>query len=484
MPEPSTKEIIQVSTLSFLYIEYPWSTGTEFRIYGYVDSTFESFIIKSETLKLGSEAYALLHKEPHHWSITNTETHTEHDMIFDYPGSHKGDTGYLFVRDIYVSRFIQPYSLFSYNFWDIQLDPDRLAPARNYDVTNAIQQIWKHVKDKEMVKLYLDKAINQKTADGKFQELLEVNCGLAPTRYDNEALGTWKEAWNELFGDKVMLTSKTKATEAEHKTGTKTIEVPEGIRYALEGVIKTDENVLEEFDEKERVPIDSNLLNDDEKINLGICYWLSHFLRDQYASVHGRDLAKVSIQVMKAQPNQGSYSGDVHRIRIRRDILANQRETVETFIHEYAHHGCDGCPDLTDEHVSEMEFCLWALYNSQRRPTRPELIEYLRINGVTPPGAPTLTQYGKQKQQPPAPTEEQAEFAQFVADLKEKGLPPEEYRQALRNYRPSKKPQTVSRILTPQTLHRIGVITRGNTPLDRMQRNIEKFRRKVEETFG
>jgi len=384
-------EIHEARVIYFFWKEFPRERGTTVLIQGYTGELYLDRFVQ----RLPQESF--IFNLP-----GEIEGHRYTDSIIDYPVGTAGPrTHRLYVRDIYVTDFWAP-TLYSYNLWRVKLDPDRVGVQNPMEVVDRIGTLWAYCTNKEAIQLWMKNAVKPKP-EIEFLEMKEsfwIN-------YKNKDL--WREVWRELFGDAILRTDEELARRARH-LGFTVIEAPGPVVDTLRGIVKTDKEAIEDYEKKLRVPISPDELTRTQQKHLALAYWLVEKLLYLYA-LDRRTIKKPQITAFKIFPTPGAYMTD--EIIIRQDTLDSESKTVEVLIHELAHHTCDGCEDLTDRHVSEMEYLAWLLYILRERPTGWDLYEAMEKHGITPKFKPR----GKRPERKPVYPIKQGDIVKIVSGL-------------------------------------------------------------------
>lgn len=107
----------------------------------------------------------------------------------------------LFVRDIFVRHIGDDSgftSRFDYNFWDVELDPDRVQVRNNSDLEREVARIWSQCND-----IYLLGQLLEAVVSGEWEKRIYW------PYYVFEDRAKWREAWNDRYGkDSVLHTSE------------------------------------------------------------------------------------------------------------------------------------------------------------------------------------------------------------------------------------------------------------------------------------
>jgi len=354
----------EARVIYFFWHIFPKQRGTTVLIQGYKGEMFLDRFVQ----KLPSQSIAFSRQ-------SEIDDHRFTHSMIDYPvGTTGPGTHRLYARDIYVADFWEP-TLLSYNLWEVDLDPDRVGLKDPRQAVSEIQTLWGYCTNKDLIRLWMKHSVVPTTPPPTtFIEMKETLWVIT----DNKEM--WRDVWKELFGDAVLRTEENMARRARH-LGATVFEAPYSVVDTLRRIIRTDRDVVSEDEAKRRVPISPNLLTITQQKNLALVDWLQEKLLYLYASDRGPK-AEAKIIVYSELAHGGEQVGD--QVRFRQDILNDEGNTVETFIHEMAHYTSDGAEDLTDRHVREMEYLTWLLWLLRERPSSWDLWDALMKHGIMP----------------------------------------------------------------------------------------------------
>ncbi len=362
----------EVAVLYFFWAPFPQTSGIRVLIQNYKGELYlDRFVqkIPTENILFSRDGTIDEHKI------------TEHILNYPPGRGQKPEMNRLYVRDIFVTDFWQP-TMFSYNLWGVQLDPDRVAVTDPDAAARNIARLLGKCNNMEVITALvknIDKGL-----------LLEYIHSIYP-QYEVEQ--SYLKVWTQIYGEKAVLrTNEADAREAEHN-GYTVVDAKQATGFLM-NLVRTDHQVVEEEKLKERIPVDPNSLSPTRQKNLALMFWL----QDQVIALYTVDRGpreKAKIVPYKVLPTTGAYSSG--EIKIRQDVLDSERESVEVFVHELAHHTSDGAIDLTDAHVQEMEYITWLLWMIKVKPTGYDLYDALQAQGVIPKFVP-------RGRRPPKPT--------------------------------------------------------------------------------
>jgi len=372
---PITLERKEIPVLHFVFHSFPQKiTGTAVTIIGYKGELYKDRFIN----KLPADVVV--------WTRTDfIEEHQYTEQVLDYP-KYLVQRKWLYVRDIYVRDLDRP-SLFSYNLWRIQLDPDRVGLKEPSEVPDGIATMWQGNAPKAAIKRLLEQAravIVAALLPSQYPVELSEEVSIWVSK--PEERGIWLETFWELFSPETVLWTNEEAAGFAVHLGKNVIRLPATITNTLHRCgVRTDDDIVKEDARAKRVPINPSDLTRYEQIHLALCWWLEGKLRTMY-----QERAPVTpltyITVFTELPSAGEYVADV--VRIRRSEMQNEHGAVETFIHEYAHHVAKGASDYTPQYENARDYLTYLVWRLRDRPTAWDLYDALKVKGVEPKFTP------------------------------------------------------------------------------------------------
>lgn len=341
IPEPRMEITKEVQVLSFLYRKFEREVGTSVEIAGYDgDDYSEGFAVDRPAAFATEEPYA---EAPPQVKIKRA--------IFDDPAE---DPKRLFVRDIYVMDLED--ALFSYNIWDVTLTRERNTPQSEYELWTEIGALWTHCNIPALIQKLLKNLI--KLDDG-IAEVDKVN----PSHAINEKVKEmWREIWVSLYGEKTILRTSEATSKRAEWAGYGVIEIGSNWVWSLTmaGVVAADTDVVKDqvvrriYDEAGLHPKAIEILDLMKAITLEILY---HF----YPTLRIPNIAIAQMEELDVNGAYVSSSRAEELIQIKQPIVAlsiqiitDVSQTLQTYIHEMAHHTSENAPDLTKSHLHEV----------------------------------------------------------------------------------------------------------------------------------
>ncbi len=336
----------KVETLAALWKESPRQSGTTWHIIGYKEDLFDdmfavnlpkSQIIASapSQIKIPVPRYNQL------ISLKNWEKNPESAMIF--------------ARDIFMQNITSP---FSYNLWDFELAPDRHAPAGETRMWEDVGRVWCCVKDKGYLKLFLEMVTNPATLDTSESHLVRLSYlgsdfnGKRYEDYIKENKVVWQKAWEETFGDDAVIKTNDRWDPTVKHLGYKPINIEWAVRDYLSYVILTDKGLIAQSQDKLRevkaVPDQSLTPTQLASLKLARAITDELYFSSPPGGISGAIIPPASDRVRTA----GLYSRTTQEIFIAVDQLNHGVSTIDTLVHELAHHSSeaeDGIPAHYEE---------------------------------------------------------------------------------------------------------------------------------------
>jgi len=311
--------------------------GTRWHIIGYFGPAYEDRIAVNIPRKnILFEAPSLLH-----------EPRDRRNQLIDTP------PGRIYARDIYMRDIDSPWS---YNLWDFEMAPDRHGPKREDDVHISMGRLWACCTDVDLLKRFLSMIVVPprevtKERDVSFDFMgTEPRSGKRYTQIMKENGEVWREAWRREFGDNVVIRTAGRLDPMVRHLGYESVEVTWSTRDALKEIITTDAKLVKESQERlsgvEIVP--DERLGPQELAHLNLARAIAHDV------CYGLEVNAALIPPASDRARTaGMYDRNLRMIYIGLDQLSRARTTVDTVIHEIAHH-TSGAEDGTEERNREM----------------------------------------------------------------------------------------------------------------------------------
>ncbi len=318
----------KVETLAALWHEIPTVVGTTWHIIGYTGSLFESNfavnipkknIISSSPSKLG-------------------EPIKRYNQLIATP---QGEKSAIFSRDIFLQYINSP---FSYNLWSFELAPDRHAPMNESEMWEDVGRVWSCVNKKEYIKIFLQMTSDppqMETDETHLARLTWLGTSFEGKGYDNYMIANktiWQSAWNEVHGDNSVLKTNDKYIPTVKHLAYEPVAVDYGARTGLSYVIKTDRQLIDESQDKLRevqvIPKENLTPRQLASLELARAINDRLYLSEPTGGIEAAIIPPASDRVRTA----GLYSRTTAIIFIAASQLNDGSSTVDTLVHELAHH--------------------------------------------------------------------------------------------------------------------------------------------------
>jgi len=242
----------------------------------------------------------------------------------------------LYVKDIYVRELGDKVrSRFTYNLWNVDVDPDRLQVKSSWDLGYEVSKLWLGCKDVDMVGELL-----QAVAAGEWEK------EIAWSGWPTPDIEVWQEAWNKVFGQRVLGTDDFYRELVQHD-GFDLVEMPESFRGVLKRAeVRTDKGTAKDYDKEFQdttVIVEEETLSAVRRNNLGCLKMLGVELQERpWEQVSGR------VQVLAARippladgrAVEGVMKGNDLYLNV--DALDDFWEALRLWAHELGHLAADG----------------------------------------------------------------------------------------------------------------------------------------------
>jgi len=332
-----------VKSLAALWKPHPGTPGTKIHIVGYFGDSFDDrFVQNIPRLNILNRV-----------RVKVPGVRSRENMIISSPTQSQR----IYIKDIYMR---DSHSLFSYNFWDVELAPDRFAPRHEAEIESAMAVTWSTVRNVEMMK-----ALFEVCKSGNHYNYIETDRMYSGYPMDDIIPKTtrtykgvlrsnaplWVRAWNEVFGKNTVVSTALWATGPANHLGFDVFRMPNNLRSYLEGILKTDMMVIAENIKK----VDASQLYPEGKLDerQKRCLALARkivSLCSTYTAPPGV-YAAIIPDSSSGHTIGGLYNRQLKRILIHIRSLKEPTTTVDTIIHELAHHTSQA-DDGTESHTA------------------------------------------------------------------------------------------------------------------------------------
>ncbi len=338
----------KAETLAALWRPDGRMQGTEFHIIGYTGPAYEDrFAVNLPRSSILAETPSPL-----------SEPIRRYNQLIDYAfptGSR------IFARDIYM-RDIN--SLYSYNLWGFDMAPDRFGPKNETEMWADVGRTWACVKDVNLLEKFLQMVKEPpviETAESHQVSMSGWAMGTEPVsgksymEFVRDNASAWKSAWQNNFGENAVIRTTDRWDGTVRHLGYVPVSVHYGVQRCLSQAITTDEELVKVSQERLR---DVEVIPDERltprqlaslKLARAIADRLTHWMWSPVKGVHAAIIPPASDRVRTA----GMYSRNTEEIFIGSDQLEHGRNTVDTTIHEIAHH-TSGAEDGEEAHNAEL----------------------------------------------------------------------------------------------------------------------------------
>jgi len=248
----------------------------------------------------------------------------------------------IYARDVYMKEI---RSMWSYNLWGFQIAPDRHDAANQDDIYRDITRVWCGVTDVALLKqlLWLLEADKRWGEEPIEQHMMWWGLGNDPLRkqlYDislvqNQA--SWRKAWTEAFGDHVVLETSDQYNNWVTHLNYGSVKLKGDAGYYLGtryNILRTDADLVadsqESLSKSEKVP--DSKLPPHALANLNLVRAIADFFG--ISRVEAAIIPPASDNARTA----GLYEFTTNTIKIHVNQLNKFSDTIDTAIHEIAHH--------------------------------------------------------------------------------------------------------------------------------------------------
>jgi len=292
----------------------------------------------------------------------------------------------IYARDIYMRDINSPYS---YNLWGFDLAPDRHAPKEESDLWIDMGRLWATVDKVELLEIFLQmvKQPSLLEADESFNvsmdrwKMGEVYPGkhYADLIIDNK--GAWLKAWHKVMGENAVIRTSDKWDNVITHLGYQSVSINWYVRDALATAIPTDTVIKDISQEKlrETEVIPDEKLDSRHMAHLTLARAIANrvFSFSPPSGVYAAIIPPASDRVRTA----GMYGTSTQAIYIALDSLYRGRDTVDTLIHEMAHHRqwrkTGEAEDLTPSHAEAMTYIAASVIEDLARGEHAELLRHV-----------------------------------------------------------------------------------------------------------
>jgi len=254
-------------------------------------------------------------------------------------GVSRRAANWLYVKDIYVrtleSEKDDQKSLFTYNLWDVELDPDRVQVRQSYMLFRAVSMIWGRCDQLDMIETLLTSmAARRWEAKSSYWDCSNM-----------DHPGIWKAAWLKRYGSNAILSSHDQEVDNKARYyGMKIIDMPSNfVEFLKKAGVPEAQNTCDEIQAENHELVDEKELTYAQRANLAGIRWICQ----DYTSASGivfrvADFASTTDRETVAQYHKGECL-------LRRSVLDDIWSALGVVCHEISHHSSglhDGDPNL------------------------------------------------------------------------------------------------------------------------------------------
>ena len=334
-------------TLAALWRPNGTTRGTRFHIIGYTGPAFK------DRFAVNLPGSSIIWESP---SKVTTPVRRYNQLIqHAFPARSR-----IYARDIYMQDIDSPYS---YNLWSFEMAPDRHGPKSERDMWVDAGRLWACVNRADLLEKFLQMVGDPPavtTAESYNVNMESWIMGNEPTSdkgysdFVKDNASHWQTAWRKNFGDNAVIRTTDRWDGTVKHLGYISVSVQWAVRDTLSKAITTDEDLVTASQEKLREVqvIPDERLTPGQLAHLTLARKIAtYFHHPNIAGVHAAIIPPASDRVRTA----GMYGRATREIYIASDQLERGRTTIDTVIHEIAHH-TSGAEDLEEGHSQAMTY--------------------------------------------------------------------------------------------------------------------------------
>jgi hypothetical protein len=268
--------------------------------------------------------------------------------------------GLIYARDIYLRDINSPYS---YNLWSFELAPDRHAPKNESDMWVDMGRLWCCVTRVDLLENFLKMVCEPpqiQSEESRNVIMDSWSMGVEPVsnlryaQFVEHRSENWQAAWRNVFGDNAIIRTTDRWDGTVKHLGYISVSVQWAVRDTLAKAITTDEELVRASQKRLREVeiISDERLSPRPLAHLKLARKIANFFHyPDIAGVYAAIIPPASDRVRTA----GMYSRTTREVYIASDQLERGRSTIDTVIHEIAHH-TSGAEDLEEGHSQAMTY--------------------------------------------------------------------------------------------------------------------------------
>jgi len=264
----------------------------------------------------------------------------------------------IYARDIYMRESDSPYS---YNLWGFDMAPDRHGPKNEADMWVDMGRLWCGVTRVELLEDFL-KMVRQppliEATESHNISMDSWSMGTEPMSgnfyadFVKDNASYWQRAWRNVFGVNAVIRTSDRWDGTVKHLGYVPISVQWSVQNTLSQAITTDADLVKVSQARLR---DVEVIPDGRLTPRQLAHLkLARAIADKFrwprvGGVYAAIIPPASDRVRTA----GLYGRVTQEIFIASDQLESAERTVDTVIHELAHH-LSGAEDLEPSHSEWM----------------------------------------------------------------------------------------------------------------------------------
>jgi len=336
----------KVQTLAALWRAGGTKVGTRFHIIGYTGSAYEDkFAVNLPRKDIIAEGPSRLAQPIRRFNQLINHA---------FPNGSR-----IYVRDIFMRDFNSP---FSYNLWGFDMAPDRHGPKNESDMWLDMGRLWSCVTNLKLLEVFMQMVRHPPVIETEESHNINMSVwdmGHEPVsnkpyaQFVKENASVWREAWVNNFGENAVIRTSDRWDGTVKHLGYVSVSVNWNARDTLAQAITTDADLVKASQERLREVeiIPDERLSTKQRAHLKLARAISDEIAAfrKVGGVHAAIIPPASDRVRTA----GMYSRTIQEIFIASDQLEQGRSTIDTVIHELAHHS-SGAEDLEQEHSTDM----------------------------------------------------------------------------------------------------------------------------------
>ena len=288
----------------------------------------------------------------------------------------------IFARDIYMRDITSPYS---YNLWGFAMAPDRHAPANEDDVWIDVGRLWCTVTKIGLLEIFLQMVKDPpilEAEEGRKVNMERWAMGqVAPDKLYadlvKEKQEGWQIAWRRVMGENAVIRTDERWDNVIKHLGYQSVSLNWRVRGTLSEVIATDVAIKDQSQERlrETEVVPDEKLDSRQMAHLKLARAIAKEVFYTPVPVYAAIIPPASDRVRTA----GMYGTTTQTNYIGLDQLYRGRTTVDTLVHELAHHRqymrTQEAEDLTPAHAEAMTYIAARVVEEVTKGTFNELLK-------------------------------------------------------------------------------------------------------------